>query len=114
MAVNFVEIQDIDGNWQSINLKQIARIAWGERPDYTKVDMVYLVDDSEVALEHLSESSKRLAEAIGIESLEELLDGHDGEEDEGEDEIMFVGTETDMPFSYDDDEDEDDEDEVEK
>lgn len=85
MAINFVEIQDIDGNWQSINLKQIARIAWGDRPDYTKIDMVYLVDDSEVALEHLSESSKRLAEAIGIESLDDLLGGEDAE-DEAEDE----------------------------
>lgn len=84
MAVNFVEIQDVDGNWQSINLKQIARIAWGDAPDYTKVDMVYLTDDSEVPLEHLSDSSKKLAEAIGIESLEELLGG-DGEEDSEDD-----------------------------
>ena len=90
MAVNFVEIQDIDGNWQSVNIKQIARIAWGETPDSEKVDMVYLTENSEVALPHLSESSKTLAEALGIEDLEELLgDGeNDGDEetesDEGE------------------------------
>ena len=86
MAINFIEIQDIDGNWQSINLKQIARIAWGDCPDYTKVDMVYLVDDSEVALEHLSESSKRLAEAIGIESLPDLLGNEDDEAEDEDDE----------------------------
>lgn len=86
MAVNFIEVLDVEGNWQSINLKQIARIAWGDRPDSTKVDMVYLTDDSEVPLEHLSESSKKLAEAIGIESLEELLGDEldDSDEDEVE------------------------------
>jgi len=88
MAVNFVEVQDIEGNWQSINIKQIARIAWGDRPDYTKVDMVYLVDDSEVALEHLSDASQKLAEAIGIEDLNQLFSGEneDEEEDSEEDE----------------------------
>lgn len=87
MAVNFVEIIDIDGNVQSINLKNVARIAWGDRPDYTKVDMIYLIDDSEVALEHLSESSVKIAEAIGIESLPDLLgDGEAEDEDEDEDE----------------------------
>lgn len=85
MAVNFVELIDIDGNLQSVNIKQIARIAWGDRPDYTKVDMIYLVDDSEVALEHLSDSSIKLAEAIGIESLPDLLSGAEAD-DEAEDE----------------------------
>lgn len=85
MAVNFVELIDIDGNLQSVNIKQIARIAWGDRPDYTKVDMVYLTDDSEVALEHLSDSSIKLAEAIGIESLPDLLSGAEAD-DEAEDE----------------------------
>lgn len=89
MAVNFVELIDIDGNLQSVNIKQIARIAWGDRPDYTKVDMIYLVDDSEVALEHLSNSSIKLAGAIGIESLPDLLseaaDEDDDEDDEDDD-----------------------------
>lgn len=86
MAVNFVEVLDVEGNWQSLNLKQIARVCWGEVPDSEKVDMVYLTEQSEVALPHQSESSKTLAEALGIESLEELVfDGHDGEEEGSDD-----------------------------
>lgn len=82
MAVNFVEVFDVDGKWQSINLKQVARVCWGEVPDSEKVGMVYLTEQSEVALPHLSQSSKDLAEALGIEDLEELLgdDGDDGDE----------------------------------
>lgn len=70
---NFVEVLDVEGNWQSLNVKQIARVCWGEIPDSERVDMVYLTENSEVALPHLSESSKDLAEALGIEDLEELV-----------------------------------------
>lgn len=83
---NFVEVQDIEGNWQSVNLKNIARVCWGEIPDTEKVDMIYLLEDSEIALPHLSESSKTLAEALGIEDLNELL-GDDGDDGDDGDEV---------------------------
>ena len=96
MSVNFVEVFDVDGKWQSINLKQVARVCWGEvLPDSEKVDMVYLVEISEVALPHLSESSKTLAEALGIESLEELLGIESLEELLGDEEEESDGEEDD-------------------
>lgn len=82
MAVNFVEVLDTDGNWHSVNVKAIAHVCWGEIPDTEKRDMVYLIDGSEVALEHKSGSSLLLGQAVGIQDIDDFLNENNDSEDE--------------------------------
>lgn len=82
----FVEVKDVEECWHSINIKNIARVSWGENPDEYPRDMIYLTDNSEIALPHLSDSSWCLAEAVGINHLGDFLgvsdDSGNTEEDE--------------------------------
>lgn len=86
MAVNFVELLDVDDNWHSVNVKQIARVSWGEIPDDEKRDMVYLTDNSEIALDHQSGSSCRLAQLLGISNLVTFLEDNEQDEPDEDDE----------------------------
>lgn len=79
MAMKFIELLDSDDNWHSVNLRQITRVSWGEIPDDEKRDMVYLTDNSEIALDHQSGSSCRLAQQLGISNLVTFLE--DNEQD---------------------------------
>jgi hypothetical protein len=84
MAVNFVGVLDVEGVWHSVNVKQIARVGWGEIPDSEKRDMIYLTDGSEVALEHKSGSSILLSQAVGIQDIDDFLNENNDSEDEEE------------------------------
>ena len=82
---NFVEVLDVEGVWHSVNVKQIARVSWGEIPDTEKRDMIYLIDGSEISIDHKSGSSLLLGQAVGIQDIVDFFEEHEQEKEESDD-----------------------------
>lgn len=86
MATKFITVKDTDGNWHSVNVKQITCVSWGEVPDSKPLDIIYLVDDHEIALTHKSESSYELAQEFDSLDLDEIIDIEIDEDEDTEEE----------------------------
>lgn len=80
MSTTFIHIKDAEGTCHSINCKQITCVSWREYPDSKPVDIIYLVDDHEIACDHKSEASYAIAENLGID-LDEFVEDEDEDEE---------------------------------